>query len=190
MDMEERICNACLGLARMRGLHGFTVDELASQAGISKRTIYRYFRSKDEIIEAAVNRFLVEVAAAADHILAVESDPINIINYILNYLFKHGHFIISPRGLNDLRQYYPHLWQKIDRFRLERVQMVISAISQKEGTEFLPDCDLRILVTAISASIQAVLNPDFLLENGLSFEKAAKDLSRLFLSSISRGRSF
>ncbi|MDD4627612.1 MAG: TetR/AcrR family transcriptional regulator, partial [Syntrophomonas sp.] len=153
-------------------------------------TIYRYFRSKDEIIEAAVNRFLVEVAAAADHILAVESDPINIFNYILNYLFKHGHFIISPRGLNDLRQYYPHLWQKIDRFRLERVQMVISAISQKEGTEFLPDCDLRILVTAISASIQAVLNPDFLLENGLSFEKAAKDLSRLFLSSISRGRSF
>ncbi|MEN6325336.1 MAG: TetR/AcrR family transcriptional regulator [Syntrophomonas sp.] len=195
MKIEERILNACTELTQTRGLRNFTVDELAARAGVSKRTLYRYYRSKDEIIEAVVENFINRAAAEGDRIIKLEANPVNIINHMLSYLFANGRFITGDPGLNDLRQYYPHLWEKIERFRSERIAMVIGIINCGRREQAADAIDPRIITTAILASIQAVLNPDFILDNGLSFEKTAEQLIRFLLSAVaekqeSRNESF
>lgn len=55
MDIRERIIKACRDLAVEQGLRGFTMDELAQRAGLSKRTVYRYFDSKQAIIQASLD---------------------------------------------------------------------------------------------------------------------------------------
>ena len=47
----------------------------ARQAGISKRTIYRYFSSKDEIIESILDNFLLEMRTKVEELIKVESNP-------------------------------------------------------------------------------------------------------------------
>ncbi|MEN6348914.1 MAG: TetR/AcrR family transcriptional regulator [Syntrophomonas sp.] len=184
MDIKDRIINACRELAKSRGLAGFTVDELANRAGVSKRTVYRYYRSKEEIIEAAADAFMGEVAAEADRLITVCEDPVNILNQMLGYLFAHGQFITNPASFNDLRQHYPELWKKIDKFRIERIKQIISTVGNKSN--LVTDIDPRILTAVISTSVQSILNPDFILENGLNFEKTAEQLSRFLMSAVLR----
>lgn len=186
MKIEARILHACTELVQTRGLRNFTVDELAARAGISKRTFYRYYRSKEEIVEATLDNFMAGVAAEADRMLASEANPLTLINHMLNYLFLNGRFIISEPGLNDLRQYYPQLWKKIERFRSERITMVIEMINRNRQEQAADAIDPRIISAAILASIQAVLNPDFILENGLSFEKTAEQLIRFLMSAVAK----
>ena len=70
MDIRERIIKACRDLAVEQGLRHFTMDELAQRAGVSKRTVYRYFDSKESIIEASLEQFMSEAATRAEDLLA------------------------------------------------------------------------------------------------------------------------
>jgi len=182
MGIKDKIISACRDLSRERGLHNINMDELAARAGVSKRTVYRYFTGKEAIIEATLYAFMDEVSSEADHLLQTEKEPARILSGLLNYLFMHGQFVANPHSLNDLRVYYPHLWQKIDRFRLDRIVSVLDFINSNEESSPISEVDPRIVSAVILASIQAVLNPDFVLANNLTFEETARQLSSLLLN--------
>ena len=57
-DKRERILNAALEKFSAFGFQKTTVDEIARQAQVGKGTIYFYFRSKEEILLALVDREL------------------------------------------------------------------------------------------------------------------------------------
>lgn len=179
MDIRERIINACRALALDQGLHRFTMDALAVKAGVSKRTIYRYFDSKEAVIEATLDDFMQGAAAKVEQMLLGEQNPIIFFNYFLNYLFTQGKFIINPAALSDLRLYYPQLWSRIDAFRLNQLRSVLNRL-MAANPSLLQDIDPRILAAALTAVIQNVLNPDFILENNLTFEETARQLSLIF----------
>lgn len=185
MGIRERILQACRELARVKGFYNMNMDELAQQAGVSKRTVYRYFRSKEEIIEASLDAFTAEMARKIETILEQDIPAPEMIAAIMNNLITHGQFILNPAVLNDLRIHYPQLWKKIDSFRLERARLAIARYMQQSNSPALQGIDPRIITAAILASIQAVLNPDFILENGLTFESTATQLSKFIMSSFS-----
>lgn len=60
----ERITQAAIGLFIAQGYESTTLDEIAAEAGISRRTFFSYFKSKDEIL-LAVQAGLGEMIAAA-----------------------------------------------------------------------------------------------------------------------------
>ncbi len=161
------------------------MDELAQQAGVSKRTIYRYFRSKEEIIEASLDAFTAEMAQKVENITAQDLPAPEMIAAIMKNLITYGQFILNPMVLNDLRIHYPQLWKKIDAFRLEKARVAISRYMQQSKNPALQEIDPRIITAIILASIQAVLNPDFILENGFTFESTATQLSKFLLASFS-----
>ncbi|MDD4802595.1 MAG: TetR/AcrR family transcriptional regulator [Syntrophomonas sp.] len=184
MDIKSRIIAAYRNLARTQGFHNVNMNDLAATAGVSKRTLYRYFSGKEAVIEATLDTFMAEVADEAARIMKSEKDPARILSEILKYLFVHGQFLTNSRSFADLKQYYPHLWNKIDRFRLEQVRTVLNFIYSHKQKPLSQDLDLRIVTAIILASIQAVLNPDFILSNNLSFEETARQLSKYLLDSL------
>jgi len=180
--IPERINQACRRLALQRGFYHLTVDELAREAGISKRTLYRYYRSKEEILEATLDSFTWEISLDMNLLLQQGNEPAVLLRNMFELLADKGRFIINPNGLHDLEKHYPQLWQKIDQFRVERIKTVISMMSaQSPYLEVSSGFSLPILTAIITSSVQAVLNPTFILENGLTFEEAAGQLSQLLI---------
>ena len=49
-DTRRRLADAALDLATARGVHGFTVAEVAAAAGVSPRTFFNYYRTKEEAV--------------------------------------------------------------------------------------------------------------------------------------------
>ncbi len=188
MDIRDRIMTACRDLSRVQGFHNMNMDELAARTGVSKRTIYRYFRSKEAIIAATLDTFMVEITGEIDRILLSEKDPSLILSSLLKYLFIHGQFVINPKSFNDLKQHYPHLWVKIDQFRMERIRSTLTFIANSDAIAIkMNDIDFRIITAVFLASVQAVLNPDFVVANNLTFEETARQLGKLLLSSLIPG---
>ena len=72
-DMKERILQIADRLFYLRGIRAIGVDTIAAEIGISKRTLYNHFPSKDELIAAYLKRRFVITSPtekpAADQIL-------------------------------------------------------------------------------------------------------------------------
>ena len=76
MNTAEQITDAALALFYRQGFHATGVDQLSDAASVTKRTLYRHFPSKDDLISAALSlrhqRFMqamkacVEAQPAAD----------------------------------------------------------------------------------------------------------------------------
>lgn len=182
--MKERIIVAFMDLSATMGFYNVTMDELAARAGMSKRTIYRYFRSKEEIIEAVLDQFMSKIAGGIDQIVARNEKPADTIANIVLYVTQTAPNFINPLVLRDLKVHYPELWQKIDRFRIEKIQNFIQVMVNDNNRKELRNIDPRIFNSAFIASIQAVINPVFILEHDLTFSDAIKQLVELFMHGV------
>lgn len=66
----QRITEVSMGYFLEKGFDATTIDEIAEAAGISRRTFFYYFKSKDEILLAQLEGYADAIKAAA-----LESDP-------------------------------------------------------------------------------------------------------------------
>lgn len=73
-ERREHLIDTAIGLFAESGFHATGIDRILEKAGVSKKTLYRHFRSKDELILAALkkydglfrNNFMRQVEARAD----------------------------------------------------------------------------------------------------------------------------
>lgn len=185
MSKRELIITALGELAAVKGFSRVTMDELAGQAGVSKRTIYRHFRSKDEVVEALLDQFMHQMAAKIEQVVETVGKPAEVFSAVIRLLFQHGRYMLNPLVLDDLRRHYPELWKKVDSFRAEKIrQNVIKGLVEKYRGKGLREIDPRILETAFLAAVQAVVNPDFILDNNLTPEDTARQLIEIFVYGI------
>lgn len=177
--IKDRIINAFFQLVPKRGIYRLSMDEIAAGAGISKRTVYRYFEGKDELIETAVDRMLNMVTSYIRNIVK-EADTCDealtkLMNNFLNIVPKY----INSQIMEDMRTHYPHVWKKIEEHRAKNAVFIVNSLYEKNG---LNELTINPLIAAevVKASIQAVLNPDFILRNNLTSEETLKQLLTIF----------
>jgi AcrR family transcriptional regulator len=55
---KKRIIDAAYSIFYKRGYHNSTMDDIAGEVGVSKASLYSYFKSKEELLQAATNEYL------------------------------------------------------------------------------------------------------------------------------------
>ena len=96
-------------------LEDLTIDDLAKLAGISKSTVYEYFKSKEEILSAAC-KTKVEVLVNELALLRGENISTNELYEKFVELFANGTSDISIGFLQSIKKYYPNAWVLIESF--------------------------------------------------------------------------
>lgn len=107
------------------GSKRYTLDELAASLGISKKTIYKYFKSKEELVVESVS-YLIDSYKKdiKDTVESDELDPITCIILIYKKAFEHlKHY--KPSFIFGLKKYYPKANQLFDTFRNEIVNHTV-----------------------------------------------------------------
>ena len=56
-DKRAALLDATILLTQARGFHAVGIDAIAAEAGVTKKTLYHHFRSKEELILAALRRY-------------------------------------------------------------------------------------------------------------------------------------
>lgn len=84
-----------------------TLDELAQSLGISKKTIYTFFKTKEDLVATSLESLLNEYKEEIDKITADNSsDPILSVVLIYKRGFEYLKYF-SPSFLFELEKYYP-----------------------------------------------------------------------------------
>ncbi len=181
MDSRERILKAFKEMARFQGIHAIKMDDLAKAAGLSKRTIYLYFKSKEDIVKYALDSFLSDTLLKVDQFFANQPNLLEYFAKTVNTIFHEGAFLLNVQSLKDLQTYYPELWNKWDAYRIELITTVLGVILSKTRNKWVIEMDPRLIKEAILAIDRRFITPEFALEMGISMEEVALNYAKLVI---------
>ena len=88
---EEQIINAARELFRTYGFKKVSMDEIARKAGVTKRTVYKYFSSKQELLKFFINEELVNMRKIIEEIEKNNNDFFEGIHEAIYKLLQYKH---------------------------------------------------------------------------------------------------
>ncbi|MEM9916749.1 MAG: TetR/AcrR family transcriptional regulator [Bacteroidota bacterium] len=124
MEARKKVLNQAEMMFMRYGIKSVTMDDIARDLGMSKKTLYQFVSNKADLIQQIFAK-LIESEKEAIHSIvenagnAVE-EILNIGKYILQQLRS-----ISPRTLYDLHKYYRDSWELIQALHQKHVYFVI-----------------------------------------------------------------
>lgn len=99
------------------GIRSVSMDDLANELSISKKTLYKHFNAKDALVQATLSLEEETNRAKCEEVFNDENNAIDEILSIGNYISEHIKRT-NPSMIYDLKKYYPKSWaQFMDRHR-------------------------------------------------------------------------
>ena len=130
MNVEQQIIEEGKKLVEKYGFRKFTMDELAQNIRISKRTIYLHFETKSELISSIIDSIIEDDREELKNHVNSESDYVEKLRAVF-YLYHIK--MLKKEYLNELRKYSPNDWNKFKEFS-ERRRSYVKQI-YNEGAE-------------------------------------------------------
>jgi AcrR family transcriptional regulator len=95
---RERLIDQVIELIEERGTAALTMAELAARAGMSPANLYRFFESKEALIEAVAERWFAPLAAIMEGVLAGDLPPRRKMYefFAQRYVYLHGEYRRDP----------------------------------------------------------------------------------------------
>ena len=184
---DPAVVRRVVAVARRQFLaHGFrsvSMDDLAAELGMSKKTLYAHFPSKAVLIEAVLKDKFREVEAdlgrlANDQAANVEAA----LQQFLSCLQRHT-AEIQPAFVRDIGRETPELFQLIEQRRRELIRRYFGELFEdgKKAGVIRSDIPTYLIIEILLGAVQAVMNPAKLTELGLTVEQGYSSVIRLVL---------
>jgi AcrR family transcriptional regulator len=144
--MQDRILNKARELMFQTGVKHVTMDDLATQLGISKKTIYQYFKDKDALVSSVVEFELANHALICNQSMKLADNAVHEI-FLLMTVIQEMFNRMNPLALFEIEKYYPLAFEKIKNHKDDFIFSMISTNLEKGIAEGLyrKDVDVTIL---------------------------------------------
>ena len=128
------------------GIKSVTMDDIAHELGISKKTLYLYVANKNDLVSKVLDYLLDKKNCSFKEITEKDQNAIEELLEVGVYITK------STKDYNksieyDLKKYYPELYKKLNNVRTERMYNSLLKNIQKGKTEgfFREELDDKII---------------------------------------------
>lgn len=180
LEVRDRLLVRARDRFLQSGFSKVTLDELAGELGISKKTLYKFFPSKENLLRAAIHMTMRGVEKNLDRI--VSSDK-TFADKLAEILMMIGRVVgrLGRPAQADLQRFAPDLWKELEEFRRVKVLTKIGAMilqAKKEGI-IREDVNADVLVLMLLQSVQGIVTPDVLLQNSFSASEAFRTIFRV-----------
>ena len=159
MSQTERILQGGEELFLQAGIKSVTMDDVAKHLGMSKKTIYQFFKDKNEIVLALVKKKMHE---DEDQMRAIVSQSNNVIEELINMMKCSSEIFarINPIVIHDLQKYHPDAWKEFQHFKSGfLVEMLEQLLTKGIAQGFIrPDLNVRIIARARVAQVEMGFN--------------------------------
>lgn len=180
--MKEKILDIAAEKINLYGLKKFTVDEIATELKISKKTIYKYFKSKDEIIIEYFNAFISSDKESVEETLNGEGEFLEKLHDIVYSKHKYK---LPIKLLNEAKLFYPKEWQQVNElkeFKLKAMKEILEKASL-EG-KINPNINFAVLCKMLEEIRNTFVDYEFLTENKLKSSEAIEEAFKIILHGI------
>lgn len=153
------------------GLKSVSMDDVASEAGISKKTLYQVVASKAELIDRIIES---HICTETETIQSLRENTTNALEEMLaiSEMVAETLAQMSPALLFDLRKYYRKTWEKINTLQKEHIYQVIHhnlEAGKRQGL-YRPDLDASVIARLYVLKSLALIDEEVF--PGQSFDRA------------------
>lgn len=161
MEIKDRILQESLSLFTRNGIKSVSMDDIASHLGISKKTLYKWFENKDQIVSAVISTHLSGVQGECEGIIGQARNAVDEMVQMMDWA-KRQFANVNPSAIHDLRKYYPAAWNLFHAHKNKYILSQIQANLQRGVAEGLyrPDLDIEVLSRLRLAQIDVLFDPD------------------------------
>ena len=194
---ENPAAQRIVGAARRHFFaHGFrsvTMDDLAEELGMSKKTLYASFPGKEALLRSvlldkfrSVEMDLHRIASAAS------TDVLDSLHQLLACVQRHAEEI-QPPFVRDMRREAPEMFQLVQSRRREVIQRHFGKIfdeGRKAGI-FRRDISTQLMIEILLGATEAIMNPPKMAELGLTPKSGFLTILAVVLEGVltDKGRS-
>lgn len=116
--MKNKILEKSSELFLTLGFKSVTMDDIASELGVSKKTLYKFYSNKTQLVDESTNYMFEIISKDMDAICELEENPIKEIFSIKNLMMRHlKDEKSSPQ--HQLQKYYPKIYESLKKRQFE-----------------------------------------------------------------------
>ena len=183
--MEERILNKARELFFSFGIRSVTMDDIAREMGVSKKTIYQFYADKSSLVTKVIGDLV------SCHNTQVEAYFQNSENAVHEVVLQTGAIAeiiqsIKPGVFFELQKYFPDTWRLIDGHRSDCVlQGILKNLHRgiREGI-YREDLDLEVIAHIRLVQLNSVLNLQDFPPDRFNYQMILNQLTELYLYGI------
>ncbi len=181
---KEKILIAADKLFRESGLYKTSMDEIATYLQISKKTIYKHFPSKENLVMEITKFWMMGSTERVDKIVQSKTDVVSkFVKLLEDYCCELSK--VSDKWVKDFQVHYPDIWKSVEAFREEKIFYYAKKLfKQGKKEKYVLNIPTEIVIASHVASMHAIANPKFLMENKFSMSEALKYVFEMQLNGI------
>lgn len=159
MDTKEKILGSAEELFIRYGIRSVTMDDVARDASMSKKTLYQYFDNKDGLVLEVALRHFEKETKDFNEIKDQANDAIHEVMLVSQCLRKHV-FRMNPSLLFDMQKYHGTAWDEYLKFKHSTIRGNIEDNIRRGMEEgyFRPEIDAEILSILRVEQVQLAFN--------------------------------
>lgn len=175
------------------GLRSVTMDELAAELGMSKKTLYACFPSKTALLEAVI---LDKLGSVESDLAAITSrcsfDFLSALRNLLACVQRHTQEIGQP-FVRDIRREAPEMFKLVEGRRRELIHRYFGELFSKGRRAGIirKNIPSSLMIEILLGAVQAVMTPEKLPELGITPKTGFSTIITVILKGVvtEKGRS-
>jgi TetR/AcrR family transcriptional regulator, cholesterol catabolism regulator len=177
METRERIQVKANELFMRYGIRSVSMDDIAAQLGISKKTIYQFFADKDELVDAVVDDEINGLQKDCAHCSEDARDAVHEIFLTMEQILSQFRNM-NPMVLYDLEKFHFRAYQKFLRHKHEYLGKIIALNIERGIREELyrPEINVDIMAKFRLESMMLSFNMDVFPSRKYNPADVAKEL--------------
>ncbi|SDQ11519.1 TetR/AcrR family transcriptional regulator [Flagellimonas zhangzhouensis] len=115
------------------GSKRFSMDDLAKHLGISKKTLYKYFSSKEALVQESLTYYFGKILSNIDQYMLENPNNGQPLNTVI-YIYKQGLMTfqeLNPSFLHGLNKYYPNAYEFYSKIKSNIVWDIVNPLLKK-----------------------------------------------------------
>ncbi len=183
MELREMILEGTIKAFNRKGLK-FTMDDIARELAISKKTIYMVFADKESLFLAMVDYMFDHIKESEEAVVQDTSlSTKEKIKKILGVM-PEGYKEVDFRQLYLLRERYPAIYKRVEE-RLETGwETSIALIEQGIAEGVIRPVRIPLLKMMLEAALEQFFQRDILMRNQISYQEALTEVVDILVEGI------
>ncbi|MDB5234072.1 MAG: TetR family transcriptional regulator [Hymenobacter sp.] len=186
MEIKDRILNHAQSLFMRNGIKSVSMDDIAADMAMSKKTLYKWFENKDQIVEASMARHLAGTQFDCTAMIQAATSAIDELFRMMEWT-RQEFANVHPSIFYDLQKFHPTTWQL---WQAHKNEFILSQIIQNlrrgiaEGL-FRADLDVDVIARLRLAQIEMMFNSDVYPPRQFLAERVSQALLEHFMLGVS-----
>jgi AcrR family transcriptional regulator len=189
MEAKERILLKADELFRRYGIRSVSMDDIAAQLGMSKKTLYQSYADKDELVNAVFEEVFLENER---HCIESSKAGENVIHEVFLSFDKVQEMLstMNPSVLFDMKKYHPTAFKKFQDFQNKFLFRMVQDNLVRGVAEgfYRDDFDVDIIVRYHISTIMLPFDAEIFPYNKTRLVEIEKQLMEHYLYGIVTAR--